>query len=134
MKKPIVAAAVGGSAVLVVGYYAVNAVGYSFVNGQYEKIVKQKSQSKDELEALLSLYLKREIAVKDSLWGNRRALKKGARMIQYNILGFEPIDVVYNEADRVWWFFPRMSDDRRHSASRHPYPRVADCGSCPPYS
>lgn len=61
------------------------------------------AKTRQEMEKIVSLSSSHEIAPKDSMWGSRYNLKPGERMVQYRILWHEncPLDVVYDDADRV---------------------------------
>ena len=59
-------------------------------------------KSKNELErSLLCFYTSRQISSKDSMWGRDYEFRKGERMVQYLIFSKEPLDVVYDEENKV---------------------------------
>ena len=61
------------------------------------------AKTREDMEKIVSLSSSHEIEPKDSMWGSRYTIKPGERMIQYRILWHEwcPLDVVYDDADRV---------------------------------
>jgi hypothetical protein len=50
---------------------------------------------------MLSLYSMRQIQPAESCWGSRRQLASGETMIQYLILWHAPLDVVYDQGNRI---------------------------------
>ena len=96
---------------------AVRLVGLAFVLGSIALLVEvlpyfyalhleaqwspSKPRTREELEAFLSLYSRREIHPSQSHWGRDYALRPGEQMIQYLILWRAPLDVVYSSNDAV---------------------------------
>jgi len=60
-----------------------------------------RPKTKAELESYLHCYAETVINPKTSLWGWDYVLKPHERMVQYAILWSQPLDVVYDDKDRV---------------------------------
>jgi hypothetical protein len=73
---------------------------------QYGRLIEIGPENRAQVEGGLVLYTAREIDMTDSAWGHGTELEAGEYCRQYLILGREPIDVVYDEEDRVVHIFP----------------------------
>jgi len=89
--------------VLGVAWLACQVIPYLEASRQYENLVKQSPRTRADLEPLLRWYTSREIKIQESLWGQSMypSLPPSHVCVQYNILGANPIDVVYNEDEEV---------------------------------
>lgn len=58
-------------------------------------------KSRNELEEQLSLYSRTTISPRNSSWGRYYTLKANERMVRYNIMLRAPLDVVYDNEDRI---------------------------------
>ena len=64
-------------------------------------MIDSKAGSKDEVERILWGYREYAIEPRVSEWGDWYELEEGERMVRYEILGREPIDIVYDGEGRV---------------------------------
>ena len=74
---------------------------YRLADYEYEKLVQAKPATKAEVERILFLYSARQIDIKESMWGKTYQLKAGEACFQYLILRKEPIDIVFDQGNRV---------------------------------
>lgn len=58
-------------------------------------------QTREEMESHLSLYKAKEILPTESSWGKYHTLRDGDKMIQYMILWSAPLDVVYDQENKL---------------------------------
>ncbi len=73
---------------------------------QYDRLVARTPTTRCEVEARLVIYTHRRISRGQSEWASRRELRAGEYLERYNILGIQPIDVVYDRADLVAAIYP----------------------------
>lgn len=90
-----------GLLLLAVCWLAWIGVPYLAASFEYERLVRADPETRAEIEDLLFLYRSRTIDIKSSEWGSGIELAPGQYCQQYLILGKEPIDVIYDEKDRV---------------------------------
>ena len=87
--------------IIFIWFTSVGGTAYTYALHLEEKWSKANPQSKLELERHLSLYSEKQINPFESLWGRDYQLKENERMIQYNILWDAPLDVVYDNNDKI---------------------------------
>jgi len=68
---------------------------------QYDRLQEGPPNNRAEVEARLAFYTHRPISRARSEWGFRHDLQAGEYFERYRILAIQPIDVVYDRADRV---------------------------------
>ena len=85
-----------------IGLYVLTGCGSYFYASYLEsRWSKADPKTKIELEKYLHLYSERIFDPKTSLWGHDRKMAGDERMVQYLILWSQPLDVVYDDHDRV---------------------------------
>jgi hypothetical protein len=66
---------------------------------------RAKPETRAQLEHYIWLASVRAILPHESRWGRSYELKPGEHMTQYLILGHAPLDVVYDQGDRIQAIF-----------------------------
>jgi hypothetical protein len=77
------------------------AVSYWWADHEYRKLIRQKVGTKADVESLLFLYSAKQIEIKESMWGRDYKLRPGDFCVQYNIMGRDPIDIIFDHDNRV---------------------------------
>ncbi len=94
------------SCLLLIGLAAFIHEAYRVADAQYEQLVRLAPKSRDEVENVLRFCVARRIPIDKSVWGRNYSLREGEVCIQYLILAYEPIDVVYGPNNEVRHIFP----------------------------
>lgn len=99
-KKNLVIMSLGVAAIIVC-IIVVLYIPYIVANYQYEKLIEKNNLTKEDVENSLFLYSANKINISDSLWGKNYQLSSGDSCWQYMILWSEPIDIVYDNNNKV---------------------------------
>lgn len=81
--------------------YGWDLVAYWYALRLESKWAAASPTSRNELERHLSLYRRTTISPMDSSWGRYYTLKPNERMVRYNIMLRAPLDVVFDNEDRI---------------------------------
>lgn len=90
-----------GVAAIIIFIIVVLYLPYIVANYQYEKLIAESNLTKEDVETNLFLYSGNKINISDSLWGKDYQLSSGDSCWQYMILWSEPIDIVYDDNNKV---------------------------------
>jgi hypothetical protein len=86
-------------------YLVLTSFPYFVASIQYEMLWPNQQLNKYDVEKKLFFYTAKEIPITDSSWGKTYKMKQGESCWQYNILWTEPIDIVYDENQKVVTIF-----------------------------
>ncbi len=97
-KLPVVA--IASSSALLVAAIVVSAP-YLMAHWLYERLMKDRPETQNELEERLILTRRRAIPCEEITWSNLRRIPDPKTCFRYAVLGTAPIDVVVDAEGRV---------------------------------
>ena len=91
--------------VVVVLYLLFEGLPYFFATYKYNQLIIVPQLTKKKVEKILFLSSHKKISIKKSLWGKNTKLAKNESCWQYMVLWKEPIDIIYDEDNKVIHIF-----------------------------